>query len=98
MNPEEKRLLQETVELSRENNKILHGMRRSARWSTFFRLTYWAFILGGLAVSYHYFQPYLNLMTQTYNKVQGQYGTLENALNKLPDVNKLMNSATQNSR
>ncbi|MFA6006295.1 MAG: hypothetical protein WC764_01030 [Candidatus Paceibacterota bacterium] len=78
MTPEEKKLLQETAELARDNNKILHAMRRSNRWSMVFRIMYWVLILGGLAAGYYYVQPYLNQAIKLYSQVQSQIGQLGN--------------------
>lgn len=57
------RKLDELLELTRENNKILTGMRRTQRWSTLFRFVYWMAILGSIFGVYYYFQPTIQKYT-----------------------------------
>lgn len=64
----------ELLELTRENNKILHGIRRTQRWSSVFTVVYWAIILGSIFGTYYYFQPTI----QKYvGLVQSSVGTLQ---------------------
>ena len=71
-------MLHEALDLARDNNKILHGMRRSARWGTAFRVLYWFVILGGLAISWYYVQPYLETLLKAYTQVQSQIDSFKN--------------------
>lgn len=65
----------ELLEITRENNKILRGMRRSQRLSSFFSLIYWAVILGSILGTYYYFQPTI----QKYMKIlQASESILQN--------------------
>jgi hypothetical protein len=59
----------EILELTRENNKMLHSMIRSARVSRLFRMIYWAFIIGSFIGTYYYFQPYLDQLMELYGQV-----------------------------
>jgi hypothetical protein len=86
MNPEEKQLLQETAELTKENNKILKSMRRSARLSAFLRFVYWAVILGGAVASYYFIQPYLNAVVNGYSEIQKGISDVKGVSDKLPDL------------
>ncbi|MBP9763446.1 MAG: hypothetical protein KBD10_01725 [Candidatus Pacebacteria bacterium] len=70
MTPEEKRLLEETAELSRENNKILKKMRRgqfigniihSLKWIVVLIFTIWSWVL---------IQPYFESLMKTYSNIQ----------------------------
>lgn len=71
---QDSRKLDELLELTRDNNKILHGMRRVQRWSSFFTFVYWAVILGSIFGTYYYLQPKI----QKYiNLVQTSAGTLQ---------------------
>jgi len=54
----------ELLKLTQDNNKILHSMRRSQRWSSFISLVYWAFIIGSIFGVYYYFQPTIEKYTQ----------------------------------
>lgn len=69
------RKLDELLEVSRENNEILRGMRRAQRWSSFFRLVYWAVILGSIFGVYYYFQPTIQKYMKT---IQTSVGILQN--------------------
>lgn len=69
------RKLDELLEVSRENNEILRGMRRAQRWASLFRLVYWAVILGSIFGVYYYFQPTI----QKYMKImQTSVGIIQN--------------------
>lgn len=69
------RKLDELLEVSHENNKILRGMRRAQRWSSFFTFVYWAVILGSIFGAYYYFQPTI----QKYTKImQTSVGIIQN--------------------
>lgn len=60
MDPESKKLLEEVHELAKENNKMLHKMRRAQRYAALMRVAYW-FVIIGLGVGAFYFiQPYID--------------------------------------
>ncbi|MEK7150466.1 MAG: hypothetical protein AAB736_02555 [Patescibacteria group bacterium] len=69
MNPEEKELLERTLKISEENNKILKSIRRAGRFSFFFKMFYWLLIIGIGLGSYYFIEPYLKQMTDTYLKI-----------------------------
>lgn len=65
------REIKEILELTRENNKLLKKMRRSAIIGNIIRLFYWAIILGGPIVIYFYFlKPYLANLMEAYSGLQ----------------------------
>ena len=84
MTPEEKALLEETAKLARENNKILRGIRRSNRLSAFFRIIYWAVIIGSAFGAYYFLQPYVNALVKSYNNLQQNIESVKNVTAKLP--------------
>jgi hypothetical protein len=86
MNPEEKELLKETAELTRENNKILKSMRRSARFSAFLRFIYWAIILGGAVASYYFIEPYLTAVINGYSQIQEGSSNVKGVSDNLPSL------------
>ena len=59
------RKVDELIELTRENNKILRSMRSTQRWGSFFRLAYWMVILGSVFGVYYYFQPTIQKYLKT---------------------------------
>ena len=82
MNPEDKKLLQETYDLSRENNKILHGIRRSNRWAAIFRTIYWVIIIGVAIGAFVFLQPYLNEALKAFKDIQGGINSVKSVTNK----------------
>ena len=66
MNPEEKVLLERTMKLSGENNKILHKMQRVARLATLWGFIKVAIILVPLVFGYFYLQPYFEQAMENY--------------------------------
>ena len=65
-----KELVRRNIELSTETNKIVHGIRNSARWASVARFLWWGLIVAASVASYVYFQPYIQKMEQIYNSVQ----------------------------
>ena len=84
MNSEEKKLLEETNELAKENNHILKGIRRSNRFSMLFRFLYWIIIIGISVGAFYYVQPYIDSLMKVYKTVQTDLGTIKTITNKLP--------------
>jgi hypothetical protein len=66
MSPEERELLNRSVTLAEENNKILHSMRRSQRIGSIFRAVYWLFIIGSAVGAYYFIQLYLGSLLEVY--------------------------------
>lgn len=69
MNEEEKALLQEAVELSRQNHKMLTKMHRSVRVGFWVHSVKWILIIASLAWSYLLIQPYFSRLQDTYNGI-----------------------------
>ncbi|HEY4493738.1 MAG TPA: hypothetical protein VJB98_03920 [Candidatus Paceibacterota bacterium] len=68
--------LEEVLKLERENHEMLKGMRARQRWHTVFLILYWA-LLGGIAVAtYHFLEPYLKTLLETYNSIQDGIGKI----------------------
>jgi hypothetical protein len=67
MDPESKKLLEDTHALVEENNKILHSMRRSLRFQHVLSILYWVIILGSAFGAYYFLQPYLQKIMVLYN-------------------------------
>ncbi len=84
MLPEERDLLNRSIEIAEENNKILRGIRRSSRISTFFRILYWLIILGTAFGAYYFIQPYTNAIIKSYNEMKENVESIKNISNKLP--------------
>jgi hypothetical protein len=81
MTPEERELLNKSVALSEDNNKILHSMRRSMRIAHFMSILYWLFIIGISVGAFYFMQPYINKVMDLYNSVSGMQQQLNSGLN-----------------
>jgi hypothetical protein len=66
MDPESKKVLEETRDLALENNKMLHAMRRSMRWGRVARIIYWIFIIGSAVGAFYVLQPYIEPFIKAY--------------------------------
>ena len=73
MDPESKKLLEETHELAKENNEMLRSMRRSMRFARFMSILYWVFIIGSAVGAYYLLEPYIT-------QLQGVYGNAKSTL------------------
>ena len=63
MDPESKKLLEETLELVQENNKMLHSMKRSMQMARVMSFIYWVFIIGSAIGAYYLIEPYIDRFT-----------------------------------
>ena len=63
---EDKELLEKILDLTEENNGILHKMRHSMRVAQFVRAIYWIIIIGSAIGAYYYVQPYLDQLLKIY--------------------------------
>ena len=85
IDPELKRLLRQNLELSKENNRLLRKMRRSAILSRIFLLIWWAFIIGlPVYIYFSFLQPYVGGIIETFGGLGGLLENLQNLDNPLP--------------
>ena len=76
----EEEKLSEMYEFTKENNRMLHAMRRNARIGSIAKLLFWIFILVVLPYSaWLYVQPYVQEIQGTYNSVQQGKQSFENS-------------------
>ena len=69
MSPEERKLLEEVVNLSRENHRLLKKMHRALWWQ---RLVFWIKWLIVVLVSlgaYYFIQPWIDQLIQLYGSL-----------------------------
>lgn len=71
MQPEEKEMLKKTLELSQENNKMLHSIKRSILRGRIFQIIYWLIIIGAAIGAYYYVEPYIDTAVGAYGNVKG---------------------------
>ena len=66
MDPESKKLLEESLALAKDNNSMLHSMSRSMRVQRVMTAIYWLFIIGSAVGAYYFVQPYLDQIMDLY--------------------------------
>lgn len=71
MQPEEREMLKKTLELSRENNKMLQSIKRSMFVGRIFRVAYWVIVIGAAVGLYYYIEPYLDGAIGAYGSIKG---------------------------
>lgn len=85
MDPESKRLLEETLALTKENNNILHKVRSVQKWATFW-LYLKIFIIVGVALGvFYYIEPYVNKVTDLYSSISGTTQKINDNNNSFQD-------------
>ena len=73
MQPEEREMLKKALELSQENNKILHSIKRHLLIGRIFRIIYWVVIIGAAIGIYYYMEPYLDAIKGAYNSIKTDF-------------------------
>ena len=68
MNSEEREILERTLKISEENNKILKNMRRASRLTAVFRIFYWLIIIALGFGAYFFIEPYVNEFKTVYTQ------------------------------
>jgi len=71
MDPESKKLLEQTLELEQDNNKMLRSMKRSMLWGRVMNILYWLIIIGISVGAFYFIQPYFNKILSLYNSISG---------------------------
>lgn len=77
MNPEERLLLERTLKLSEENNRILKKMQRTARWAIIWGFIKLALIIVPLVIGYFFLEPYLQEAVSNYDGIKETFETLQ---------------------
>jgi len=79
-------LVEETLDLTRENNRRLRSMQRAQFWGGVFRLLFWAIILGIPVILYYYFlQPYVDQVVEVYGGIQQTTQDIQEVRNSVPE-------------
>ncbi len=76
--------INELLDLTRDNNKILRSMRSTQRWSSFFTFVYWAVIFGSIFGVYFYFQPTIKKHMNTVQTYISLMQSLEKKSGAIP--------------
>ena len=78
MDPESKKLLEATYSLEKENNKMLHSMRRSLFMARIMSIVYWLVVIGISVGAFYFVQPYVNQLMKTYGSVNTALKNFQN--------------------
>jgi len=73
MDIDEKAMLKKSLELSQENNKMLHSIKRQMLVGRVFRIIYWVVIIGAAIGLYYYVDPYIEGAIDAYGNLKGDF-------------------------
>lgn len=90
METEEKDKLDELLDLTRENNKILRSMHRRQVWGQILTVFYWLVILGIAGWAYVYFQPYIEQYMSAYKTITAALEGIEEKGRALPSLSDIL--------
>lgn len=76
MNPEEKKLLERSLELSEENNRILLKMQRAARWGRVWGFIKLLIVAVPLIIGYLYLEPHIRVILDNLETIRSAVPTL----------------------
>ena len=79
MQPEEKKLLEETFELAKDNNKMLHKVRSIQKIQAFWSILKIIVIVGIALGAAYYLEPYFNKAMDLFNQISGMKQGLDNS-------------------
>jgi hypothetical protein len=71
MDPESKKLLEETFKLVQDNNNMLHKVRRVQRWAVLWHSLKILLIVGIALGSFYFLEPVINKFITIWNNVSG---------------------------
>lgn len=86
MDSESKKLLEQTLELAEENNKMLHSLKRHMQVSRIVSIVYWVFIIGSALGAYYLVQPYVDQVIGVYNGATEKVNSINSKLDGLKKI------------
>lgn len=86
MEPELRGNIRELLELTRENNKILHKINNRARWAFFGTLIYWLIVIGVTVGAFYYLQPFFQALLDNYQKSMTLFQQVQSVGTKVPTL------------
>lgn len=89
MDSEVKKILEENLKLSKENNELLKKVRGFQRWSQITKILYWFIIIGVAIGSFYFIKPYLGGLVNLYS------GGVSD-VNSVKDIGNALHNSTQN--
>ncbi len=78
MEPEAKKLLEETYKLAEENNKMLKKIRHAQKVASFVRSVYWVIVIGLGIGAFYFIQPYFDKLTSFFQDTSDSISNFKN--------------------
>src|SRR3989338_276421 len=89
----DRQMQEEILRLEKDNNRMLHSMRRNAFWGGLFKLLIWAGLIAVPIWFYStYMAPVVQSFQQTINQVQGTGAKAQVQLDNFQDMLKRFSS------
>jgi len=66
MDQEERKMLEQALQLARDNNRMLKDQQAARRRSALFKLIYWLAVVTVAVVIYYYVHPFLMQLLDVY--------------------------------
>jgi len=76
VDPEDKKLLEETYKLVSENNSMLRTVKRSMQISRVMSILYWVFIIGSAVGALYFIKPYLESIYGVYGGAKTDFNSI----------------------
>ena len=80
MSPEERELLNRSVTLAEDNNRMLHSIKRTMFMARIMSVLYWVLIIGVSVGAFYFIQPYLDQLMDTYSGAKSNLDNLGSLL------------------
>ncbi len=77
MNPDEKKLLEETAELTRETSVLVKKIHRHVMMGSVLRVVYWIIIIGASLGAFWLIQPYIDSVRSFTGGGEGQESVVD---------------------
>jgi len=82
MEPEVKKLLEDTHNLAEENNKMLHKIRHNQKIGSFVTGVYWVIVISLGVGAFYFLQPYVDKMQHFFQTTSDTVSGFKNSFTK----------------
>ena len=89
MDPRDRDMLKQTLELVEENNQLLKRLHTSMVWGRAMRIIYWVILIGSAVGAYYYVEPYLNSLLKIYNSIPNAFSGIQKVIEVEAKINAL---------
>jgi len=83
MDENERELLEQTYQLTKDTNDKVSRLYRSYRWGRAFKIFYWIMIIGLSVGAYWLIQPYVDQLKEVYSGFGDTVDTIHNTSQNL---------------